>query len=152
MTKRIIMRVGKGGIVPADEYAREQLRERNYRVDDIVAVDIRKARNPRFNRLVHAFGKLLAANVETFHGMDAHSALKRVQVESGIGCDEIAMNIPGVGPVMYRVPKSISFESIDETEFSELYRGWCVYVADTYWGGLEPERVDEMAELMTRAA
>jgi hypothetical protein len=142
------LRVMKGGFAPADQSAASRLRERGYRIGDLVFVEVKKPRNPRFHRLAHAFGRLVAENIEAFEGMDAHKTLKRLQMEAGIGCDEIAYRIPGYGMVTQRIPQSLSFESMDQGEFKEVFRGLCRHVAAEYWRGLDEDQIAEMAMTM----
>lgn len=145
---RFPLRVIKGGYVPADASAATALRSLGHRVGDLVFADFTKPRNPQFNRLVHAFGALLAQNLDAFTGRDSHSVLKRLQIEGDIGCDNIALNFPGIGPCEYRVPRSLSFESMGEDEFSTVYRQFSEYVSRKYWPDSTPEKIERMAELM----
>lgn len=107
------LRVIKGGYTPADSGVAAKLRGR-HRIGDIVFVTFTKPRNPKFNRYVHAFGKIISENVQGFEGLDSHSVLKRLQVEHSIACEEIQIVMPGIGPCIYRIPMSLSFESMDE--------------------------------------
>jgi len=154
MAKRetILLRVEKGALVPADRLAEQRLRGRAYSIGDTLSASLRKARNPGYHRLAHSFGALIAENMEDFEGMTAHNVLKRLQLESGVGCDEVAIKVKGLGMMMHRVPRSLSFESMDEAEFREVFAGLCEYVARTYWPDLEPEQIARMAELMEDAA
>lgn len=146
--ERFPLRVVKGAMVPADSSCASRLRERQYSVGDLVFVEIRKPRNPRFHRLAHVFGRLVTENLDAFEGMDPHGALKRLQIESGVGCDEIGLRMPGVGPCLYRVPRSLSFESMDEGEFKETMRGLCRHVAREYWRDCTADEIEAMAEAM----
>jgi hypothetical protein len=92
---------------------------------------------------------MLADNIDEFTGLEPHSILKRIQYEANIGCDEIGAKVPGVGFVMIRMPKSLSFESMDQAEFEEVYRGMCRYIAENYWHGMTEEQIAEMAEVMS---
>jgi len=149
--ERYLMRVREdGSFVPDDEHTRARLRQKKYRVGNLVAAELYRARSPGFHRLAHAFGQLVADHIEGFEHMDAHAVLKRLQVEADVGCDVIPMKIPGVGPVEYRVPKSLSFESLDEPEFRAVFQGLCEHVSKVYWAGLTPEQVREMAEAMPK--
>ena len=144
---RIALRVQRGALVPADEHASKALRDRDYDVGDVVFAEIRKPRNPKYHRLAHALGKMVADNVDDFEGMPAHRVLKRLQLECGAGCDEIAYRIAGQ-MVVQRLPKSLSSESMDQDDFSEFYRQICHHVGKTYFAGLDAEQVAEMVELM----
>lgn len=142
-----MLRVAKGSLVPADAWAEKMLRSRHYRVGDVVAAEIRKPRNPGFHRLAHAFGELLAQNVEALRGCDGHEALKRVQIEADIECRHARLRIDGE-EVEYRMPRSLSFESMSQAEFEKFCDRVGQYVADTYWPTLSPEQVQQMIECM----
>src|SRR4030067_506831 len=144
--EKLMLRIEKGAFLPADGYTASRLRERGYHTGELVGAIVAKLRNPRFNRLVHRIGQLCAANLGAFSGMDAHQVIKRVQLESGIACDETAIRVPGLGMVMHRTPRSLSFESMDDGEFHDAARGLCRWIAAEYWPTLSAEQVQEMAE------
>lgn len=146
--ERFALRVVKGGFDVADITTQERLRGRSYRVGDLVFAEFKKPRNPKFHRFAHAFGSLCAENLQAFDGMTAHAVLKRLQIEADVGCDEIALNFPGIGPCTYRVPRSLSFESMDEGEFHEVMRGMSRHVAKQYWPSLTAEQIEQMAGVM----
>lgn len=143
---RIYLRVQKGSLVPADSLAEEQIRSRGYTVGQIVQVEIFKLRSQAFNRLAHRIGCLVADNIEAFHGMDAHKALKRLQIESGAACDEIGISIPGFGMCIQKIPRSFSFEAMSEDEYKDSIKKMCDYVSERYWPTISPEKIAEMAE------
>ena len=145
---RIALRVERGALVPADDHARKVLRDRDYSIGDVVFAEVRKPRNPKYHRLAHALGQLLVENLDEFAELDAHSVLKRVQLEADIACDQMAINFPGLGPCTYRIPRSLSFESLDQTQFEAVYSAMCRHIAERYWPSLTPEKVAEMAGLM----
>ncbi|SDH26101.1 hypothetical protein [Nitrosomonas sp. Nm132] len=149
--EKIFFRVAKGALVPADSYAQERLRARKYHVNDVVAVSISKLRSLGFNRLVHRIGQLVVANIHDFHGMDAHDALKKMQLEGNIACDEMMVDF-GEGEVKYRIPRSLSFESMEEGEFRQVAVKFCEYIANRYWPDLDPEQIEHMAQSFVEAA
>ncbi|HXS04858.1 MAG TPA: hypothetical protein VN731_10305 [Rhodanobacter sp.] len=148
---KTLWRVGKGVLVPHDAYTTSQLRDKGYHIGDVLIAELRKPRNPKFHGLAHGLGGLIAANLEPFDGVEAHQVLKRLQIEANVGCDEIALNFPGVGPCTYRVPRSLSFESMDEGEFKQVIASMCNYVSKTYWPSLSPEKIEAMAEVWVSA-
>ena len=150
---RIALRVVKGALVPSDQFAAERLRRRGYNIGDELSAELRKARNPKFNRMVHQLGQLLIENVEAFASYtDAHAVLKRLQIEGDIGCDHIAILIPNLGMVEQRIPLSLSFETMDEGQFQEVHAQFCRYIVKAYWPDLKPEQIESMASLMGEAA
>jgi len=142
------MRVIKGGFAPASETAKAELRERGYKIGDLLFADFSKPRNPGFHRLAHALGRLLTENLDSFDGMAAHKALKRVQWEANVGCEEMSAQVDGAGTVVIRIPQSLSYESMDQGRFHEVYMGMCRWVAKKYWTELDGDAVAEMAEVM----
>lgn len=145
---RIPFRVVEGTLIPADRWAEEELRLKRLKDGDIVYSTINKLRSRKLNRLVHRLGKLCVENIEEFKYTDAHGAIKRLQIEANAACDEIGVLIPGVGTMLYRVPRSISFDSMDEAEFKALGRALSRYISKQYWPALGPEQIELMAESM----
>lgn len=146
--ERFPLRIVKGGFIPADQSTVARLRERRFSSGDIVFAEFRKPRNPKFHRLAHALGRLVAENIEQFEGMDPHRVLKRLQIEANVGCDEMAIYVPGVGKCLHLAPRSLSYESMDQGEFHEVIRGFCRHIAQTYWPDLSPEQIEQMAGVM----
>ena len=144
--ERIYLRVAKGALVPADNYAASLLRSRGYAMNDLLAAELVKPRNPRFNRLVHRIGQLVVANIESFSGMDAHQAIKRIQIEGKVACEEIGISVANYGMVIQLIPRSLSFESMDEGEYLIAARGICRTIAERYWPELDEDQIAEMAE------
>lgn len=145
----IYLRVEQGALVPADGYARNQLRAKGYRTGDVLSAVLKKLRSAGFNRLVHRIGQLVVKNIDAFAGIDAHTAIKRLQIEGKVACDEIGILIQGYGMngmMVQFIPRSLSFESMDEGEYREAARGICRTIAERYWKELTPEQIEEMAE------
>lgn len=130
---RTLWKFQKGALVPADSYTLRLIRERGFKVGDLLAAVITKPRSPLFHSAAHQMAILLADNTDAFHGVEPHTILKRLQIEANIGCDEIPMIIPNVGPCNYRIPRSLSFESMDEGEFRNVMKQLVDYVAAKYW-------------------
>ena len=144
--ERIALRIDKGCLRPADGLSQERLRARGYHVGDVVFAELKKPRNPGFHRLVHALGKLVAENIEDFAGMSAHAVIKTLHYAK-VACEEIAYRMNGMS-VIQRIPRSLSFESMEEGEFREVFGGICRHIGKTYWGGLSADEVQAMIELM----
>jgi hypothetical protein len=95
---------------------------------------------------------LLAENLDAFTGMQPHDVLKRLQIEANVGCREVALNFPGIGPCSYRVPQSLSYESMDQDEFRAVIAAMCAYVGKTYWTTLTADQIESMASAWVDAA
>lgn len=126
---------------------RRAMQDRKYRAGDQVRAELKAPRNVKFHRLAHALGALLVQHVPGFESLDAHSALKRVQIESGVHCVDEEFDLPGLGRISRRVPASMSFDEMDEGAFNETWAGIVAHVKLKYWPELEPDAVEEMAEL-----
>lgn len=150
--ERFPLRIQRGAFIPADQTTVARLRDKKFSTGDIVFVEFRKPRNPKYHRLAHALGRLVAENIEQFEGMDAHRVLKRLQIEGNIGCEETAIYVPGVGMCMHRTPLSLSFESMDQGDFHEVMQGFCRHIAKVYWPELAPEQIEQMAGVMVGEA
>lgn len=146
--EKIHLRIVKGGLVPADQYAESLLRNKKFKVGDVVGAEIRKLRNVKFNRLVHRIGQLCAANIEEFAGIDPHRVIKRLQIEGRVACDEIGVLVPGFGMVIQFIPRSMSFSEMDEAEYHDSAKKICRLIAERYWQGLDADQIEEMAGAM----
>lgn len=146
--ERIELRIERGCLIPATERSRQVLRARGYKMGDIVMADLKRERNPRFNALAHAIGGLCATNIPQFDSMDAHGVLKRLQLESGIECDEQVAEMPDGTQYLVRQPRSMAFEKMDEAQFGKLVAGLCSWIAARYWPQLTPDQIEQMAGAM----
>ena len=144
--ERILLRVERGALVPADAHSQQRLRERGYRVGDVLAAELVKPRSPGFWRLAHRIGTLCVESIEAFHGLNAHQAIKKIQADAGLECDVTHTDIPGLGVLVSKQPRSLSFESMEQGQFYEFTRAACRHIASTYWPHLTAEAVQEMAD------
>lgn len=123
-------------------------RERDYKVGDRVRCDIKQPRNVKFHRLVHALGRVVAEQVDKFQGLDAHTTIKKLQLDAGVCCTYEAFDIPDLGRVTRLVPESIAFDYMTEERFKEFWRGICQHLIANYWPGLTEEAIENMTGLM----
>ena len=144
--ERILLRVERGALVPADAHSQQRLREKGYRVGDILAAELIKPRHPGFWRLAHRIGTLCVQNIEAFSGLSPHQAIKKLQFDTGLWCDITETEIPGLGTLVSKQPRSLAFESMEQGEFFELMKSLCRHIAETYWPHLTAEQVQEMAD------
>ena len=134
--------------MPADRQTEDELK--SWSNAQVRAGELRCPRNPRFHRLAHAIGQLAADNLDEFTGMDGHQVLKRLQLESGVGCDEMAIRA-GSQMFMHRIPKSLSFSSMAQDEFKSVTAGLCQWLVKRYWPDTSVEEVMQMAEEWERS-
>ena len=149
--ERLAFRVTPAGLEIADTFSAARFRAKGLNVGDLVFAEIRKPRNPGYHRLAHALGQIVADNIESFEGMSAHDTIKRAQLESGLGCEEIAYRVNGMS-VIQRIPMSLSFESMDQSEFESVFMGICRHIAKAYWPSATADEIAAMADVMPEEA
>lgn len=126
---------------------RRLMKERGLRAGDEVRIEIKRKRNPKFHRLVHAIGGLMVDNVEGFELLGSHAAVKQLQRESGICCEAIEIDLGPLGKVQANQAKSIAFDEMEEDEFSALFKGLIAHIEATY-GHVLLDDVRQEFELM----
>jgi hypothetical protein len=139
--------VTENGFEVISPWTRQQLKDKGYRPGDDVGLEIYKVRNARFLNLVHQFAVVMSDNLDDFTGIEAHKIIKRIQLEGGIACDEMALR-GDFGIVYHRVPQSIAFDQMEEGDFRTMFREMARYVSGKYWPSLRPEQIEQMAGFM----
>lgn len=148
--KVIIPETGEqvGALVPVGGVDRQILRDAGYRIGQRVRSTVTKERSYGQHKYAHKLGCLVSANIDKFSGFTAHQVVKRLQVEADAGCDTNEIEIPGVGPVSVRVPRSISFDEMGEGDFIAMIRKICHHLAEKYFPTMDAEAVAAMIEKM----
>ena len=150
--KVIIPETGElvGALVPDHPIDRRSMRERKFNTGKQLRATLRQDRNPKFWRKAHVLSAWLADNVEAFHGLGIHDALKRLQELSGIGCETVDYDIPGVGKLTRTEAESLNFSDVDEGRFNELWDGgngeggWIGWLRREVFGGLDAASREEV--------
>jgi hypothetical protein len=166
-------------LVAATASDADRLKTKGNKIGDLIFARMTKPRNPGFHRLAHAIGKLAVENIPEFSHLDAHTALKRLQIESGAGCDALSVEVMTIWPAVVQwvdqhlgrpmavmlnvvisemkigntlipilVPRSLSYDSMDEIEFNAAVKGICRYIALRYWPTVDADQIEEMAQAM----
>lgn len=105
------------GLVPVDETIKGW---RRIKIGDIVSVDFNRPRSQQFHRLFWALLKLVADNQEQY-SMD--EILDVVKI--GVGHTRV---IAMPGDFVFRIPKSISFASMDDDSFLDFFNRAVSYI------------------------
>jgi len=138
--------VKTGYFVPADSYAVDALHQLNLKKDEHVQIQIHKIRNRGTWKHSHNIGALCIEHIDAFSNYHRnHDVLKRLQFEGNIACDELAACLEGDELKIYRVPRSLSFDSMGDDEFEVVYSAMKQYICDRYWPNMTPEGIEEMA-------
>lgn len=125
-----------GALVPAHPIDARLMRDRKFHVNREVRAELKQRRNVKFHRLAHAVGQLLVEHVEGFESLDSHGAFKRVQRECGACCEEMDMELPGIGKLTVKVPESIAFDEMPEDRFALLFEAVTRHIDTHYAAGL----------------
>lgn len=139
----IYFKVFNGALIPASDYYSKRLEDKKYKQGDLIRANLFKPRKSGTNKNAHKIGYYMTEHHDFFMNMNAHTALKYLQIESGVACD-----IYGQGNEAIKIPKSMSFEDMDEGEFQEAVRGICRHISDKYWPDLTPYQIELQAERM----
>lgn len=135
-----------GALVPRWSADREQLRARKFVTGAELRAEIKRKRNPKFYRLGHALGKLLVEQTEAFADLNAHTAVKRLQVESGVCCDRVQYEVPGLGEITRVEPWSTGFDEMEEGTWAELWTA-LVKQAEKYLPGMSSDAIEEFIKM-----
>jgi hypothetical protein len=156
--------VQKGALVPATEHDSERLRKQDLRIGQTVFAEIDTERHPKDLKRIHRLGQIVCENIDQFAHLDAHQAIKKLQAESGVGCDFMqvsvtslrkivsmkdipVIDIPDDTMVTVTSPKSLSPAKMDGSEFHIVFDGLCRYLALHYWPEISAEDALEMVDL-----
>lgn len=112
-----------GALVPSHPVDRRLMRDRKFEVGREIRAELKQGRNAAFHRLVHAVGTLLVDHAEGFESLTSHDAIKRVQREAGVMCESMEIDLGTLGKVAVNLPRSISYDEMEEAEFREFFEG-----------------------------
>ncbi|RUR26822.1 hypothetical protein ELY33_17085 [Vreelandella andesensis] len=124
------------------------MRERGYKPGAVTRADMKQPRNIGFHRLAHAIGGLIAEHIDDFNGMGQHEAIKELQFKSGIECEVTRTEIPGIGILESKQPRSLAFSAMEQERFYKFVASVCEYIAQGYWPQCTPEQIEDMASAM----
>jgi hypothetical protein len=108
------------------------MKERGFRLNHEYRADLKQARAVWMHRLMHKIGGLMVDNVEGWESLKSHDAVKRLQRESGVCCEEIEIEIPGLGKLVAKQAESLAFDEMEQDRFEQLFEGITKHIGDTY--------------------
>lgn len=145
-----------GCLRPSHPVDIRSMRERKFTVGKELRATLRQDRNPMFYRKAHVLAGWLADNVEAFAGLGQHDALKKLQEHSGIGCEAVEYDLPGIGKLTRTEAESLNFADMDEGRFNELWSGsdghggWIGWLRREVFGGLDAASREEVELIIQR--
>lgn len=123
-----------GALVPMDGIQHRLMRERKFRVGQRLRAELKQERDYPKHKLMHKIGGLLVDNVDGYEHMDCHEAIKDVQAKAGVCCDlekfVIDLGQFGRHEVERNIPRSISFDEMEEDEFERLFLGATAWIGE----------------------
>lgn len=138
MAKMTFRRAGFG-FVPADDAA--QKFTARIKEGDHVMVEARRPRNLKHHRKLF---KMLQIVCENRDGLTVEKLLAVVKIRTGY-VDVIKTTTDEI-----QIPRSISFESIDQTEFEKFYDGAVAFIVTDVLPGVNRDELE--AEVLRMAA
>lgn len=143
-----------GAFVPAHHSDSDAMRARKFKVGEVVRGEFVRRRNPMHYRKAHALARLVAENVDGFEvqvaAKDWHAVLKKLQLDSGVACEDETIEVTGIGKLLRRVPRSLNFEDMDQSEFEPVYAGLVDHIIRTHWPEMSPEAIEQQAEMLAK--
>lgn len=147
---RLVVR-GDGSFVPADRASLKLCRDRGMRTGSEFIGYLYEPRDGKQWRQAHQLGTFLVENLEEFHGLSSHEALKKIQRDGHIAMLDEKIDLGSLGIVTRSVPESLAFGFMDETRWTEVYRQMCTYIVKQGWlGEIDADVVEHMERLMLR--
>lgn len=148
-----------GALVPEHEVDSELMRARGYRVGQELRAELKAPRDAWRHRLLHKIGRLMVENVDGWEALDTHEAVKRLQREASVCCDQVDMDatavvsavlaaadaafgpgaakllrevLPRIESIPVTVARSLAFDCMDEDEFRRLFEGITQHIGTHY--------------------
>lgn len=131
----------------------QRLREQGMRPGLEVAAYFQPDRNYKNFKQAHALAGFVRDNTEAFPpDMDTHAVLKRLQVDADIECDLVdeQAKIEGLGwiQIKRKAPRSLSFESMTQQVWREVYKRFKDHCIHTYFPGWGPEEISQFEDIL----
>lgn len=157
----VVMDTGEERLAMLAEHPvdRELMKQRGYRRGQEVRLEIKAPRDAWRHRLLHKIGQLMVENVDGWEALDTHEAVKRLQREACVCCEQVDMDatavvsavlaasdaafgpgaakllrevLPRIETIPVTVARSLAFDSMDEDEFRRLFEGITQHIGMHY--------------------
>lgn len=148
-----------GALVPADDVDGRLMRDRKFRIGRKIRAELKQPREEWQHRLIHKIGHLMVDHVEGWEQLEAHDAIKRLQLDANVCCEMVELDatpvisavldaceallgagarkvLAGVLPEIRTIPvkraESLSFDEMEQARFQELFDGLTEYIGRRY--------------------
>ena len=122
-----------GGLQPVYEDGEKVIR--SLKLGEIISVDVVRPRNGAFHDKFFAMLNLIYRNQETYKSMDVLLSVCKLRTGH--------YDVVETKTEQYKIPKSISFASMDDAEFAAFYDRVCKWVINEVVPGLDRHDLDE---------
>jgi len=167
------------GMLAMEDVQRHAMRERGFKIGQRVALDVHPEREYSQWKQSHRLGTLLVEHVEGFEGLDAHKAIKKVQLAAGIECDTVHIDarpvvtailraaesvlgvaaakmlaavLPEIATIPVNEPRSLSFDEMGADVYTRVFGALCRYVGETYFPQLDADAINDLIQVMPMEA
>lgn len=142
MTEQTLwVRVSGGALVPADSDSKERLNR--VRDGTLVMVRAKAPRNPKQHRLLWHLARMIHENSESFES--AEHVVEQMKIGTGL-TDRMQLTIPGIGVVIQERGKSITFESMPQSEFEDWFERVLDYTVVSLLPGVSKDEIRAIIE------
>lgn len=133
---RFLAKKRLGSLHPVDEQGESMLRKIS--PEDLLAVEVKRPRNGKFHRKFFAMLQIILENQSHYKSIDDLLDVCKLRVGH---CRTIETRQGEV-----KVPASISFASMDQSEFEAFYDRACAWVVEEVIPGLQRSDLDAEVE------
>lgn len=130
------------GLQPMDAHGIETVRA--LPLNTMLKVQVSQPRNPRHHRLFWALASLVHENLPDGQYPTVENFVSALKLETGV-YTEVMLS---TGEVV-RVPGSISFASMDQTEFARFFDSCCNHIIASYWPSMTSDTLRREVAQMT---
>ena len=127
----------QGGLVPDDDATVEQFQK--LKMGDVVLVEYKRPRNIKFHRKFMALVNLVYDNQDKYHNLQ--DLLTEIKLQVGHYEEHITLG----GKIVYQ-PKSISFASMEEDDFSQFYSKVMDVVLKYFLKDMSEEELNDLVD------
>jgi len=137
-----------GTFKPADSYSARKCRDRGFKVGMELMAYFKPPRSNGQWRCAHQVGTFLIQNVDAYsHLTDAHKALKKLQQDAGIECEVNHIEVPGLGTLQVKTPRSLAFDDMDGGTFTTVYKAMTLHIQQNYFQDMDAQAVEDIIRL-----
>jgi hypothetical protein len=137
-------------LVASNQGTRDEMKRRKFTRGTRLKVEMARPRNLPFWRKAHVLAELCIYNIEAFEGLDQHAALKKLQLSADAECEHLDFRLADGTTYRYREAKTLSFDSMDEGTFTQVYDRIVEHIKDRWFSEWSQEQMDALIELTDR--